>query len=88
MVIFYLCRKKVKRGFVILFILMIVPSIATAIFGNADLFIGSIGLHMDITSIFALPLIYTHTKLRPKINKYFFYLIYPLHLGVIGLICL
>ena len=85
-IIFYLCRRREKLGAALSLIIMILPSVFTAIFGNADFFIGSIGLHMSITSIFAVPLIYLHTNIYPKINKYFFYIAYPLHLGVIGLI--
>ncbi len=87
MLIFYQFRDKPKVSLVLILLLFTVMPLATTfIWNGADFHIAGIGLPMSITSIFALPLIYMHTNVKPAINKYFFYAIYPLHLGVIGLV--
>jgi len=86
MLIFYCCRRCPKLGFWIILVVMLLPSVTANLWGGAYFTIGSVGFNMGVTTIFALPFIYLHTNVHPKVNKYFFYGIYPLHLGIIGLV--
>ena len=53
--------------------------------GSYSLF--EIRFGMQMFAIFALPMIYIHTRSGLKINKWAFYWFYPLHLAVIFLLC-
>lgn len=75
MVIFYLCRNKTWLSAILVSVWML----WNASLGDF-LYIGSIGLDRQFFAILALPLIYIHTSVSPRINKYFFYAFYPAHL--------
>lgn len=80
MVIFYLCRNKNWLSFILVFILMSfsLPGDFVHVFG--------FGIGLQFFAVLSLPFIYIHTSIRPKINKYFFYIFYPAHLFTIFLI--
>lgn len=86
MLIFYFCRNKPILG-AALFAL----SYASALWSGSPedplaLVIGNYAINWPIFSLLAAPLIFypTHTKI--KINKWFFYVFYPAHLGLIALL--
>lgn len=77
MVVFYLCRNHSVLSAVLSFIC--ICQIALGDF----IHIGPLGLDKQFFAVLALPLIYIHTNVHPKINKYFFYAFYPAHLLLI-----
>ena len=87
MIVFYQFRERPAIGCTLLAVFMLLPNIYTILDPTtADLMIGGIGLDWTVTAVLSLPLIYIPTKVYPNIPKYFFYSIYPLHLGLIGLV--
>lgn len=48
--------------------------------------IGDWAIGFEIFALLALPFIYAHTRLNPRVSKWFFYIYYPAHLLVIFLI--
>lgn len=81
MVIFYLCRNKSWLS-----VLVAVAWMCwNALWGDFVNIIG-IGLDLQFFALLALPFIYIHTNVKPKINKYFFYAFYPAHLLIIFLV--
>lgn len=78
MVIFYLCRNKSWLSA----LLVIAWMLWNATLGDF-IYIGTIGLDKQFFALLALPLIYLHTHVNPKINKWFFYGFYPAHLLII-----
>lgn len=80
MVIFYLCRNKSWLSC----LLIVVWTCLQSLTGDFITVFG-IGLDKQIFSLFSLPLIYIHTNIKPKINKYFFYAFYPAHFLIIFL---
>lgn len=87
MLIFYLCRQKPVLGAA----LYVVSYIPAAFFGSGlddpnALIIGGYAIGFEIFALFALPLIFSLTSLKPKIPKWFFYAFYPAHLAVIALL--
>ena len=86
MLIFYLCRNKPWLGAVIYAI-----SYLPALWGGSledplALKIGDWAIGFEIFALLALPFIYAHTRLNPRVSKWFFYIYYPAHLLVIFLI--
>lgn len=78
MVIFYLCRNKSWLSALLALAWMLWN------FSVGDfLHIGPIGVDQQFFAVLALPFIYFHTHINPKINKYFFYVFYPVHLLLI-----
>jgi len=80
-VIFYLCRNKSWLSA----LLTITWMMWSGMFGDY-LYIGFIGLDIQFFALLALPLIYIHTNINPRINKYFFYIFYPAHFLIIFLL--
>lgn len=80
MVIFYLCRNKSWLSFILIFIWMSLS------FPGDFIHMLGFGIDLQFFAVLSLPLIYIHTGIRPKINKYFFYIFYPAHLFVIFLV--
>lgn len=86
MLIFYLCRNKPKLG-AVLFCL----TYATSLFwgDSADplsLTLGGWCIDWTFFAIFAAPLIFCRTHSGVKISKYVFYVFYPAHLLLIGIL--
>lgn len=81
MVIFYICRNKTWLSALLVSFWMILHGYS----GNF-IEIGSIGLGLQIFSMLALPFIYFHTNTKLKVNKYVFYIFYPLHLLIIFIV--
>lgn len=78
MIIFYLCRNKSWLSL----LLAVAWMCWHALLGDFVTVFG-IGLDQQFFALLALPLIYMHTNIKPKINKYFFYAFYPAHLLII-----
>lgn len=81
MLIFYLCRERSILSAVLALAWMLL----WGGFGDFAV-IGPIGLDLQAFAVLALPFIYLHTNIKPKINKYFFYAFYPAHLLLIFLV--
>lgn len=81
MLIFYLCRNRSWLSALL--------ALAWIIWcGGAGDFLqlGPVSLGLQFFAILALPLIYIHSNVKPKINKYFFYAFYPAHLLLIFIV--
>lgn len=81
MIIFYLCRRKSWLSF----LLIVAWTCLNGLRGDFITVLG-FGLDLQFFSLLALPFIYTHTKIKLKINKYIFYAFYPSHLLIIFLL--
>ena len=84
--IFYLSRNKPLWGAVV-YTLTYLPALFN---GSPEdplaLVIGGHAIGFEIFALLALPLIYCHTHVNPRISKWFFYAYYPAHLLVIYLL--
>lgn len=80
MMIFYLCRNNSLLSALVVFMWMAISGIP-----GDFVHIGPLGLDRQFFAVLALPLIYLHTNVHPKINRYFFYAFYPAHLLLIFL---
>lgn len=78
MMIFYLCRNKSWLSVLLAAAWMIWFSAR-----GSFVHIGPLGLDKQFFALLALPLIYLHTNVNPRINKFFFYAFYPAHLLLI-----
>lgn len=78
MAIFYLCRNNSKLSLLFVFLWMC----WTSLFGDFVHIFG-VGIDLQFFALLALPLIYIHTSVNPKIPKFFFYGFYPAHLLVL-----
>ncbi len=85
MLIFYYCRNRPWLG-ILLYTLSYLPALNGYMEDPLALKLGGHAVGFEIFCLLALPLIYCHTNVRPKINKWFFYLYYPAHLLAIFLI--
>ena len=86
MLIFYLCRNHPKVG-AALYCLNYLPSLWTG--WPEDplcLTVGSVTVDWPIFAILAAPLIFLPLRSQLKINKWFFYGFYPVHLAAIALV--
>lgn len=83
--IFYLCRSHPQIG-LLLFTLTYLPSLFSSPEDPLALHLGGLSIGFEIFCLFALPFIYIHTNVHPKIPKWFFYIYYPAHLLVIYLV--
>lgn len=81
MIVFYLCRNKSLLS-LLLGVAWMCPN---ALWGDFVTIFG-IGIDRQFFALLALPFIYIHTNIKPKINQYFFYAFYPVHLLVIFLL--
>lgn len=86
MLIFYLCRNHPKVG-AALYCLSYLPALWTG--WPEDplcLAVGGWSVDCSIFAILAAPLIFLPLRSRLKINKWFFYAFYPVHLALIALV--
>lgn len=86
MLIFYLCRKHPKVG-AGLYALSYLPALWTG--WPEDplcLMVGSCCIDWTIFALLAMPLIFCRTNSHFKVNRWFFYAFYPVHLALIALI--
>lgn len=79
MIIFYLCRNKSWLSLLLAVAWMCLDGLR----GDFVTIFNVIGLDRQFFALLALPLIYIHTNIKPKINKYFFYAFYPAHLLIL-----
>lgn len=77
-VLFYIFRDSK-----ILSIISIALYLSSSFLNGNDLFILGYGLNVQGFAILCLPFIYINTNVNPKINKYFFYIAYTVHLLII-----
>nr|WP_308628374.1 TraX family protein [uncultured Eisenbergiella sp.] len=86
MLIFYLCRRKPVLG-ACLYALTYLPALFMASPGDPlNLVLGGHNIGFEAGALLALPLIFLHTNTSLKIPKWFFYVFYPAHLGLIALV--
>ena len=83
--IFYLCRNTPWLG-ALLFTLYYLPALNGYMEYPLALKIGGHAIGFEIFCLLALPFIYIHTNIKPKISKWVFYAFYPAHLLVIFLL--
>lgn len=77
--IFYLCRNRPWLG-AALYTLSYLPALFGSMEDPLALKLGGHAVGFEIFSLLALPFIYCHTHVEPKISKWFFYIYYPAHL--------
>lgn len=85
MLIFFLCRNHPKIG-AALYVLTYLPALRGWPEDPLSLTLGGLCLDWIIFAILAAPLIFPSTHSNIKIPKWFFYVFYPAHLAVIGII--
>ena len=85
MLIFYLCRNKPWLG-ALIYTITYLPALNGYMEDPLALKIGGHAIGFEIFALLALPFIYIHTNVNPKISKWFFYIYYPAHLLAIFLI--
>ena len=85
MLIFYCCRNRPKLG-AVLYALFWLPALLPAEAGWGTITLLGWTFKWQAFAILALPLIYCCTRVHPKIHKYFYYAVYPVHLAAIGLV--
>jgi len=74
-ILFYVFRE--KR----LFLLIVCGCyLASEFIGSLNIQIGNIYINAQGFSVLSIPIIAKEVAFKPRINKYFFYLYYPLHL--------
>lgn len=81
MLIFYLCRNRPRLGLALNLLFW-----APCLLYGGELAIGAFSFDRQVFAALSVPLIYLHTNVDPKVNKYFFYAFYPAHLALIGVI--
>ena len=84
MLIFYLCRNRPRLG-AALYLLSYLPALMNG--WPEDplcLTVGGLCIDWSIFAVFAAPLIFCATHSRIKINRWFFYAFYPVHLAAIA----
>lgn len=86
MLIFYCCRERPRLGAALYFVFYLPCLWGGAVGSPMSLAIGGLCMNVQFFALLALPLIFLKTNAHPKINKYFFYAIYPAHLAVIALV--
>ncbi len=87
MLIFYLCRNKPLLG-AVLYTVSYLPAFWGSPEDPLALVIGPYAAGFEVFALFALPFIYLHTNVWPRIPKWFFYVYYPAHLLAIYLVSL
>lgn len=85
MMIFYFCRRKARLG-AALYCLSYLPALWGSPGDPLALTIGGHAVDWTIFSLLAVPLIFCPTHTGVKINKWFFYGFYPVHLAAIALV--
>lgn len=77
--IFYYCRNNKLLLYVVYMLFYFSYAISDQMYGN-------IPSCLTVCAVFALPFILINTKTNIKLNKYFFYIFYPLHLLILLII--
>lgn len=85
MLIFYFCRRKPMLG-AALYCLSYLPALWGSPGDPLALMVGGHAVDWTIFSLLAAPLIFYPTHTGVKINKWFFYGFYPVHLAAIALV--
>lgn len=85
MLIFYFCRRKPLLG-AALYCLSYLPALWGSPGDPLALMVGGHAVDWTIFSLLAAPLIFCPTHTGVKINKWFFYGFYPVHLAAIALV--
>lgn len=85
MLIFYFCRRKPMLG-ATLYCLSYLPALWGSPGDPLALMVGGHAVDWTIFSLLAAPLIFCPTHTGVKINKWFFYGFYPVHLAAIALV--
>lgn len=85
MLIFYFCRRKPMLG-AALYCLSYLPALWGSPGDPLALMVGGHAVDWTIFSLLAAPLIFCPTHTGVKINKWFFYGFYPVHLAAIALV--
>lgn len=85
MLIFYFCRRKPMLG-AALYCLSYLPALWGSPGDPLALMVGGHAVDWTIFSLLAAPLIFCPTHTGVKINKWFFYSFYPVHLAAIALV--
>lgn len=85
MLIFYFCRRKPMIG-AALYCLSYLPALWGSPGDPLALMVGGHAVDWTIFSLLAAPLIFCPTHTGVKINKWFFYGFYPVHLAAIALV--
>lgn len=85
MLIFYFCRRKPMLG-AALYCLSYLPALWGSPGDPLALMVGGRAVDWTIFSLLAAPLIFCPTHTGVKINKWFFYGFYPVHLAAIALV--
>lgn len=85
MMIFYFCRKKLVLG-AVLYCLSYLPAVWGSPGDPLALVTGGHTVDWTIFSLLAAPLIFRPTHTGVKINRWFFYIFYPVHLAIIVLV--
>ena len=85
MLIFYLFRNRPAWGAVV-YTLTYLPALHGYMEDPLALKVAGHAVGFEIFALLALPFIYLHTHVEPKVSRWFFYLYYPAHLLVIYLL--
>lgn len=86
MLVFYLCRNHPVVGAALYLLYMVPPALHVHPGNPLNLTFGGITLDWTFTAAFAALLIFPRTHTGLKIPRWFFYVFYPAHLLVIGLV--
>ena len=86
MLIFYLCRNHPGLGAVLYCSQFLFGLGSASPDDPLNLAVGSFCLDWSFFAVFAAPLIFCSTRSRLKMNKWFFYAFYPVHLAAIALV--
>lgn len=87
MLLFYLCRNRPAAGAAGYLLYTLWTALVGRQAGEVFTFVvNGLPIGYEIFLLGAFPFLFLHTQFHPRINKWFFYGFYPLHLLAIGLI--